>query len=328
MAKRMTRSGLTACLFCIGFVLLVGLTFQQQNKTVGVCEAVQQVTARPSLGQFGADAELTAEDKLSIAELLDEIAKRLLSDKTIDTTPTTNTIRPSVTLPDPWVARPKSPVQIGKFADFEIPKFSVPDVKWEDVQWRAISRSTSIPDPTIKVDSNLTQATVETVTNGVIHVSAFAVGGGKGTLFDADFTVGSSVVITTTTTTTPITNPPVVVDPNAPEWPITEPGLKVLIVYETDYGSSKMSEAQQFVVESNRLRLQLMDLCANDGFRIWDQNTTFAKPNPIWEKMLGLPRDGVPWMVISGADGRKGVSRKITDKDTVESILAEAATYK
>lgn len=83
----------------------------------------------------------------------------------------------------------------------------------------------------------------------------------------------------------------------------------VLIVYEAEDVSQYPSD-QALIFQSVEFREWLdsktsEDADGNENSRIWDKDTETKYVDQVWKSALDLPRDGIPWIVIS--DGSKGV---------------------
>lgn len=97
-----------------------------------------------------------------------------------------------------------------------------------------------------------------------------------------------------------------------PVAPIAEPGFRVLIVYESE-NLSGMTEAQKAAIWGAKVTQYLQSKCTkgidntNPDFRRLDQNADVSKDAKYWQDAMALPRDSLPWVVIStGKTGFKG----------------------
>lgn len=105
-------------------------------------------------------------------------------------------------------------------------------------------------------------------------------------------------------------NPPP--NPPTPTPPITEPGFRVLIVYESA-DLSKLPPSQQNVLYGATVRDYLTSHCkvGPDGktieWRIWDKDVATDKESKLWQEVMKRPRTALPWIVISnGVTGYEG----------------------
>lgn len=86
-------------------------------------------------------------------------------------------------------------------------------------------------------------------------------------------------------------------------------GGYVLIVYEAE-DVSKYPAGQSLILQSTEFREWLdgktsEDADGNENSRIWDKDTETTYVADVWKQALALPRETLPWLVIS--DGSKGV---------------------
>lgn len=101
-------------------------------------------------------------------------------------------------------------------------------------------------------------------------------------------------------------------DPPKPDEtaPIKVPGLRVLVVYETQKISS-MTRDQRSILYDADLRAWMTANCVKVNgvpeWRMTDQNSPVALNSPIWLEALQRPRATVPWLLISnGVSGYEG----------------------
>jgi hypothetical protein len=86
--------------------------------------------------------------------------------------------------------------------------------------------------------------------------------------------------------------------------PIAQPGLRVLVVYETAE-LSKMPAGQRAVIYDRRVREYLNAKCpvGPDGktreWRIWDKDVDTAGKSKLWQNAMRRPRKSTPWILIS-----------------------------
>lgn len=91
--------------------------------------------------------------------------------------------------------------------------------------------------------------------------------------------------------------------------PITEPGFRVLIVYESK-DLSKLPAAQQAILFDQDVRAYLTAKCVKgaDGktseWRMVDPNVVVAPDSVVWAKALARERKALPWLIVS--DGKRG----------------------
>lgn len=95
--------------------------------------------------------------------------------------------------------------------------------------------------------------------------------------------------------------------------PIPLPGLRVLVIYETDPGTTtlpdRMTREQALVITGAETRALLSAKCAKDAkghpeFRFYDQHADVRNAAPHWFAAMNRPRGKLPWLIVS--DGRKG----------------------
>jgi hypothetical protein len=102
-------------------------------------------------------------------------------------------------------------------------------------------------------------------------------------------------------------------DPQPGPQPTPAPvqNLSVLVVYESAQ-TPQLPRSQLSIFQSADLRNWLNTICSLDtqtgqrNFRFFDQHTTFpANCDSSWCKLMSIPRDSLPWLVIG--DGGKAV---------------------
>jgi len=113
--------------------------------------------------------------------------------------------------------------------------------------------------------------------------------------------------------------------PIDPDPPIKDPGLRVLMVYESQ-DLPIMSADQKLIFFSTRLRDYLNDNCVLSDvtktreWRIFDQDIEFPiNCDSVWCNVMERPRASIPWIVISnGMTGFEGpLPRNVEDTITL-----------
>ncbi len=137
-----------------------------------------------------------------------------------------------------------------------------------------------------------------------------AIGAGKtGEQTRTDFTV----IIGTPGPVPPGPNPPVPPGPTPTPAPIPEPGLRVLIVYESAE-LSKVPSPQAAILTAKSVRDYLNAKCVVEpdgktkGYRMWDKDVVGVENDyPTWATAFKRPRASVPWLLVSnGTAGFEG----------------------
>jgi hypothetical protein len=108
--------------------------------------------------------------------------------------------------------------------------------------------------------------------------------------------------------------PPIPPEPSPDPPPIPSDGFRVLVVYENDPSdpASTLTKEQRGAMSSQAVRSYLDSKCAKgkDGktpeWRMWDQHVELTNETDIWKDAMKLPRNVLPWIVIS--DGKGGYS--------------------
>lgn len=106
--------------------------------------------------------------------------------------------------------------------------------------------------------------------------------------------------------------------------PIPDAGLRVLITY-TDATRDALPPGQDAILASPTLRNWLDAHCTKDAdgdpeWRIEPDSVTFTAAEPIWQKLMAVPRQSSPWLVV--ADGRRGVSQPLpADEPALMTVL-------
>jgi hypothetical protein len=113
----------------------------------------------------------------------------------------------------------------------------------------------------------------------------------------------------------PVVDPPKPPEPPPSPAPITDGGLRVLIVYDENAKQS-MTRDQLNALASPALLGYLDQHCIKVNGRpeyyIVDKNEKF-EGQPIWQKAMALPRPLLPWLIVS--NGKSGESLPL-NKDT------------
>ncbi len=155
--------------------------------------------------------------------------------------------------------------------------------------------------------------------------------------FDTKKIERTKFTFTVGTPTPPI--PPVPPGPNPPgpgpnpppnPAPISDPGFRVLIVYETGE-TSKLAPAQRVILTSGTVRDYFRAKCASDStanqdgkaYRIWDKDTDTTNELKSWQDAMKRDRKSIPWIVIS--NGKTGFEGPLPA--TVDDTLALLKKY-
>lgn len=85
-------------------------------------------------------------------------------------------------------------------------------------------------------------------------------------------------------------------DEDEPQGPIPLPGLYVLIIEEMD-NRSQLPESQLQILRDSKWR----EYVYNKGGQplVWDQHVNLDKSLPVWKEVMNLPRERLPWVIIS-----------------------------
>lgn len=93
--------------------------------------------------------------------------------------------------------------------------------------------------------------------------------------------------------------------------PIPLPGLRVLVIYETEPGTTllPLTREQSLIITGAETRALLSSKCAKDAkghpeFRFFDKDADLRNAAPHWFAAFNRPRGNLPWLIVS--DGRKG----------------------
>lgn len=107
----------------------------------------------------------------------------------------------------------------------------------------------------------------------------------------------------------PIPPGPVPPGPTPQPAPVQEPGLHVLIVYETSQVSA-LPAAQRAILQSTLLMNWMNANCAKvDGrpeWRFTDQNTPVQFATPFYQSAMTRPRTSIPWVIIANGTKNTG----------------------
>jgi len=125
----------------------------------------------------------------------------------------------------------------------------------------------------------------------------------------------------------PIPPGPNPVDPVEPidVTPITEPGNRVLIVYESEE-KSEYPQEQSLILNSGVIAEYLDEHCIKvDGhpeYRIWDkdvqlENSDGPLVDQVWIDAMGIPRKSLPWLIVT--NGKTGYNEvlPLTEAETL-----------
>jgi hypothetical protein len=100
--------------------------------------------------------------------------------------------------------------------------------------------------------------------------------------------------------------------PPGPPAPIPVPGLRVMIVYESD-DLSKYPPAQTAVLYDQSLRVYLdsVTVVGQDGrtheYRIWDKDVILTNEEQLWKDAMARSHPQLPWLLVSnGVTGYEG----------------------
>lgn len=115
-------------------------------------------------------------------------------------------------------------------------------------------------------------------------------------------------------------------DPDDPP-PIKEKGFRVLFVVENNPASplAILPKEQQAALSSENVRAYLDRKCAKgqDGktpeWRKFDQHATLAGETSVWKEAMALPRNVVPWVVVS--NGVTGASVPLPENEAALMAL-------
>ena len=107
-----------------------------------------------------------------------------------------------------------------------------------------------------------------------------------------------------------------IIDPPDPA-PIPVPGLHVLIVEETaNRGSLPLD--QLAILQSTQIRDHVR--AAGGNYRQFDEDQQMDEAPQVWQDAMKLPRDSVPWWIVS--NGETGVSEPLplTIEDAMTTV--------
>lgn len=111
--------------------------------------------------------------------------------------------------------------------------------------------------------------------------------------------------------------------------PFEAPGLAVLIVEEVEE-RGKLTKEQLNALSSQELRDWLNANCivSADGktreWKVWDKDQDMTYATPMWKSAMAVPRQSVPWIVIS--NGKSGFSGPLPS--TQAELLATLNKFK
>lgn len=90
------------------------------------------------------------------------------------------------------------------------------------------------------------------------------------------------------------------------------PGFRVLMIYESGALPPMVPKEQHEIPYLPTVRDWLSKNTTPDngwaGWRVGDPDTGVAQGGEIWQKLLGVPRNSVPWVVINNGDKNRGYS--------------------
>lgn len=90
------------------------------------------------------------------------------------------------------------------------------------------------------------------------------------------------------------------------------PGFRVLMIYESGALPPTVPKEQHEIPYLPTVRDWLSKNTTPDngwaGWRVGDPDTGVAQGGEIWQKLLGVPRNSVPWVVINNGDKNRGYS--------------------
>ena len=117
-------------------------------------------------------------------------------------------------------------------------------------------------------------------------------------------------------------------DPDGIPLVVSQPGLRVLIVEETDAASrNKLTAGQRAIIMGT----------TKDSFRTWlkdhaelvcaDKDSDFSKLPPVWGELFKRPRASVPWLAIT--NGKTGFEGPLpSDPKTVTELVKQIGGIK
>ena len=100
--------------------------------------------------------------------------------------------------------------------------------------------------------------------------------------------------------------------------PIPDVGTRVLITYN-EPTRDQLPQAQKDILVSREIRDRLDAICVKNSagdpeYRIVPATARFGTDQPIWQRMMAVPRAKPEWLVV--ADGRRGVSTELPPDET------------
>jgi hypothetical protein len=218
--------------------------------------------------------------------------------------------------PDPRPVDPVAVVEVvpaGKLPTLGLP----PEIKGEPGTFIAVRAETDAAWVNFKADTGLAvfpsgmlndrKSTVLTASKaGRYKLLAYTGNVAGGVDAETEIVIGTPEPPVPPVPPTPPT-PPV---PPAPPSPISDIGLRVLITY-SEATKGALPREQLAILASTQLRTYLDAHCVKDAagdpeWRIIPVTTSFNDDQPIWKKVMALPRGADTWLVVS--DGKTGES--------------------
>tara|TARA_R110000765_G_C18594920_1_gene568293 strand:+ start:59 stop:457 length:399 start_codon:yes stop_codon:yes gene_type:complete len=105
--------------------------------------------------------------------------------------------------------------------------------------------------------------------------------------------------------------------------PVSEPGLHVLIIEETE-ARSELGPGQFAIINSVPMSRFLDESCVEDGWRVWDKDTDVTREADFWQEAMKVNRSSVPWLIVW--NGNRGASGSLPA--TVEATKTVIEKYK
>jgi len=101
--------------------------------------------------------------------------------------------------------------------------------------------------------------------------------------------------------------------------PIAADGLHVLVVYPDN---APVPQAQFNVIYGQKTRKLLNELCASpDAYRIWKDNEVVSEEKKIWQDAYKLPRQSLPWVIVSNPSKGGGYEGPLPGEAEFENLL-------
>jgi hypothetical protein len=143
-------------------------------------------------------------------------------------------------------------------------------------------------------------------------IICFATVGVKPYIFTATCTIlaGAPIPPPVPPGPTPVPPDPAPEPAPVPPAPIGAPGLRVLMVYESE-DLSRYPPAQLYVLTDTNLRTYLNGACAKldniPEYRVWDKDVDTTKESALWQEAMKRPRGTLPAILVSnGTTGYDG----------------------